>query len=96
MTAKRPLVVSVCSVIARRYLGLGCRQWTLALMQRYRDICHRFSVDFTLLWHRSHLGTEADRRLYRDDHLRTSQPRRNRVIAIVNQSTALLPVHSDL
>ena len=53
-----------CSVIAERYLGLGYSDEALALMQRYRDVCHRFSGDFTLLWHNSHLGSEADRRFY--------------------------------
>nr|WP_242479602.1 hypothetical protein [Lamprobacter modestohalophilus] len=54
-----------CSVIAERYLGLGYSDQALALMQRYRDTCQRFAGDFTLLWHNSHLGSEADRRFYR-------------------------------
>lgn len=61
---ERPLIVMECSVIAERYLGLGYSDEALALMQRYRDVCHRFSGDFTLLWHNSHLGSEADRRFY--------------------------------
>ncbi|MEA1048987.1 hypothetical protein U5801_04060 [Lamprobacter modestohalophilus] len=61
---ERPLIVMECSVIAERYLGLGYSDQALALMQRYRDICHRFGGDFTLLWHNSHLGTGADRRFY--------------------------------
>jgi|AACY02.3.fsa_nt_gi hypothetical protein len=34
-------------------------------MRRYRDTCHRLNGDFVLLWHNSHLDTEADRRFYR-------------------------------
>lgn len=49
-----------CSVITKRYQGLGYSDQALALMQQYRDTCHRFSGDFTLLWHNSQLGSEAD------------------------------------
>ena len=48
---ERPLIVMECSVIAERYLGLGYSEQALALMQGYRDTCHRFGGDFTLLWH---------------------------------------------
>ena len=58
------MIVLECSVIAGRYLGLGYSDEALALMQGYRDTCHRVGGDFTLLWHNSHLGTEADRRFY--------------------------------
>ncbi|WP_201220474.1 polysaccharide deacetylase family protein, partial [Halochromatium roseum] len=61
---ERPLIVMECSVIAERYLGLGYSDQALALMQHYRDTCHRFGGDFTLLWHNSHLGSGADRRFY--------------------------------
>ena len=61
---ERPLILMECSVIAERYLDLGYSDEALALMQRYRDICHRLKGDFTLLWHNSHLGSEADRRFY--------------------------------
>ena len=44
-----PLIVMECSVIAERYLGLGYSDQALALMQGYRDTCHRFGGDFTLL-----------------------------------------------
>lgn len=61
---ERPLILMECSVIAERYLGLGYSDEALAMMQGYRDICHRLGGDFTLLWHNSHLGSEADRRFY--------------------------------
>jgi hypothetical protein len=50
-----------CSVIAERYLGLGYSDQAMALMQGYRDICHRFGGDFTLLWHNTHFSQGADR-----------------------------------
>jgi len=62
---ERPLIVMECSVIAERYLGLGYSDEAQALMQHYCDTCHRVGGDFTLLWHNSHLGSEADRRFYR-------------------------------
>jgi hypothetical protein len=55
-----------CSVIADRYLALGYSDKALQLMQRLRDTCHHFSGDFTLLWHNSHLESEADRHFYRE------------------------------
>ena len=61
---ERPLIVMECSVIAERYLGLGYSDQALALMQGYRDTCHRFGGDFTLLWHSSHFGNATDRRFY--------------------------------
>jgi hypothetical protein len=38
---QRPLIVMECSVIAERYLGLGYSDEALAMMQGYRDTCHR-------------------------------------------------------
>ena len=61
---ERPLIVMECSVIAERYLGLGYSDQALALMQGYRDTCHRFGGDFTLLWHNAHFSHEADKRFY--------------------------------
>ena len=58
------MIVLECSVIAERYLGLGYSEQALALMLGYRDTCHRFKGDFTLLWHNSHFSQEADWRFY--------------------------------
>ncbi len=63
---QRPLVLMECSVTAKRYLGLGHTDEALALMKSYKDVCHRFQGDFTLLWHNSQLLTAADRRFYRE------------------------------
>jgi peptidoglycan/xylan/chitin deacetylase (PgdA/CDA1 family) len=63
---ERPLILMECSVIASRYMGMGYSDEALALMKRYRDICHRFGGSFTLLWHNSHFNCEADRRFYQE------------------------------
>ena len=62
---ERPLIVMECSVIAERYMALGYSDEALALMEGYRDACHRFGGDFTMLWHNSHLESAADQRFYR-------------------------------
>jgi hypothetical protein len=62
---ERPLIVMECSVIAKQYMALGYSDDAVALMEYYRDICYRFAANFTLLWHNSHLDSEADRRFYR-------------------------------
>ncbi len=61
---ERPLIIMERTVIAAHYLGLGNGDEALNLMQKYRDICHRFGGDFTLLWHNSHLNQENEKRLY--------------------------------
>jgi hypothetical protein len=61
---ERPLIVMECSVIAERYLGLGYSDEALRLMQYYRDLCRKFGGNFTLLWHNSHFGCDADRAFY--------------------------------
>jgi len=63
---QRPLIVMECSVIAERYLGLGYSDEALALMQGYRDTCHRLGGDFTLLWHNSQLENSGDAVFYRE------------------------------
>ena len=63
---ERPLILMECSVIAKRYMGLGYSDQALALMQGYWATCQRFGGDFTLLWHNSHLGNTADRRFYQE------------------------------
>ncbi|KAF0279732.1 MarR family transcriptional regulator [Spiribacter aquaticus] len=62
---ERPLIVMECSVIAKRYMALGYGDEALAVMERCRDISHRFGGNFTLLWHNSHLDSAADHRFFR-------------------------------
>jgi hypothetical protein len=61
---QRPLVLMECSVIAERYLGLGYSDEALEMMLGYRKTCQRVGGNFTLLWHNSHFGCEADQRFY--------------------------------
>ena len=61
---QRSLIVTECSVIADRYLGLGYSDAAQDLMQGSRDTCHRMGGQFGLLWHNSHFGNEADGRFY--------------------------------
>lgn len=61
---QRPLIVMECSVIDKRYMGLGYGYEALKLMKNYKRKCNRLGGDFTLLWHNSHLMTEDDQKLY--------------------------------
>jgi len=61
---QRPLILMECSVIAKRYLGLGYSDKALWLMLEYRERCRQMGGNFTLLWHNSHFGNEEDKRFY--------------------------------
>jgi peptidoglycan/xylan/chitin deacetylase (PgdA/CDA1 family) len=63
---ERPLIIMECSVLSERYMGLGYSDMTLTLMRSYKETCHRFSGDFTLLWHNSYFGNQEARRFYRE------------------------------
>ncbi len=63
---QRPLVVMENAVIDTINMGLGHGHRALAEMRRYKEICRRFDGDFTLLWHNSSFGCEADRHMYCD------------------------------
>ena len=62
---ERPLIVMECSVIAKRYMGMGYSDDALELMLSYKETCRRFGGTFTLLWHNSHLGQDEDKQFYR-------------------------------
>lgn len=61
---QKPLVAMECSVISKRYLGLGYGAESLALFQRLKKRCQAVGGQFTLLWHNSHLTTVEDRHFY--------------------------------
>ncbi len=61
---ERPLIVMESTVLEDHYLGMGYTDEALALMQRYRSICHQFGGDFTILWHNSHLAHAKQREFY--------------------------------
>lgn len=61
---QKPLVLMECSVLGEQYMGQEYNDDTLQLMLNYKDVCQRFSGEFTLLWHNSHFGTENDKAYY--------------------------------
>ena len=63
---QRPLVVMECSVVDKRYQGLGYSDQALELMRYYKQVCHRFAGDFTLLWHNSNFTNSDDKRFYQE------------------------------
>lgn len=63
---QRPLVVMENAVMDKANMGLGHGAEALATMQRYKRLCGRFDGDFTLLWHNSSFGDQADQAIYSD------------------------------
>ena len=60
----RPLVAMECTVIARRYLGLGDGEQAFARFKALKDACRAVRGRFTLLWHNSHLESARHKSLY--------------------------------
>jgi hypothetical protein len=60
----RPLIMMECSVIAQRYMGLGYGDDARALAFELKDKCRKYGGVFTLLWHNSHLSSQADKDFY--------------------------------
>lgn len=60
----RPLVLMECSLIEKRYLGLGTSQSALDKALALKDACRRVGGTFTLLWHNSSLRTVDYKTLY--------------------------------
>jgi hypothetical protein len=67
---QRPLIVMECSIIADRYLGLGCGPAALGYMLQLKQRCRAVDGQFTLLWHNNHFKNAEDRELYRQVVLR--------------------------
>lgn len=61
---ERPLIAMEGSVISERYMNYGYSDKALAIFIGLKKKCQRYSGDFTLLWHNSHLLTPEDKRLY--------------------------------
>jgi hypothetical protein len=61
---QRPLILMEVSVIADRYMGLGYTDDAIAVMMSMKQRVLAFGGDFTLLWHNSHLTTEADKSIF--------------------------------
>ncbi|WP_019673910.1 polysaccharide deacetylase family protein [Psychrobacter lutiphocae] len=61
----RPLIAMECSVIDKRYLGLGYTQGSLDKFMQLKDTCKRIKGCFTLLWHNSHFQYDGDKYIYK-------------------------------
>lgn len=59
---QRPLVVMESTIIEDALLGYSDE--ALDLMQRYKQICHQFKGNFTLLWHNSYFENQAAKEMY--------------------------------
>jgi hypothetical protein len=52
---ERPLIAMECSIIDKRYMGLGTGEAALEIFLSLKRTCQQFDGDFTLLWHNSRL-----------------------------------------
>ena len=60
----RPLIVMECSVFSKVYAGLPTEK-AMDTMMAMKDRCIAVGGQFTLLWHNSSFGSEADHYVYR-------------------------------
>jgi hypothetical protein len=61
---QRPLVVMESTIIGNGGALSYSDEEALYLMQRYKQICHQFDGDFTLLWHNSYFENIAAKEIY--------------------------------
>jgi hypothetical protein len=61
----RPLVAMDCTVMARRYLGLGSTEAAFLKFQELKNKCRAVGGVFTLLWHNSSFNAAEDFYIYR-------------------------------
>lgn len=60
----RPLVAMECTVLAKRYLGLGATPAAFDVFSGLKQACRRVGGEFSLLWHNSSLFSAAEREIY--------------------------------
>jgi hypothetical protein len=60
----RPLIVMECTVIAKRYLGLGYSPEAENKFISLKNTCRQVGGCFTLLWHNSQFCNQADYEIY--------------------------------
>lgn len=60
----RPLIAMECTVMAKRYLGLGVSDAAHAMFTMLKERCRRVEGSFVLLWHNSYLFQPEERALY--------------------------------
>jgi hypothetical protein len=61
---QRPLIVMECTVIAKRYLGLGYSEQALEKMHTLKKSCYAVGGQFSILWHNSHFECDDDIKFY--------------------------------
>jgi len=62
--SERPLLAMEVSLIAPEYMGLTDSEVALSRISEIKEVCRRFSGDFTLLWHNDRLTTPSLKNLY--------------------------------
>lgn len=60
----RPLIAMECTVMAPHYMGLGTGEAAAAKFKQLKDACRAVGGCFTLLWHNTQFGSQAERELY--------------------------------
>ena len=61
---QQPLVLMECTVMAKRYMGLGQSDKALQYMQSLKKTCEDYGGDFTLLWHNTEVSNPHVREIY--------------------------------
>lgn len=54
---QRPLVVMECSIIDKKYMGLGLSKKAFSKVQELKNKCYEYNGNFTILWHNSYFMT---------------------------------------
>jgi len=60
----RPLIAMECTIIAKRYMGLGTGDASYEKFIQLKEACRSVKGCFTLLWHNSGLDTHESKELY--------------------------------
>ena len=60
----RPLVAMECTVMDKRYLGLGNGEAALEKFKQLKNACRKVGGNFTTLWHNSVFNNPQNRELY--------------------------------
>ena len=61
---QRPLICMECSVMAKRYMGLGHSEEAYSTMHKLKARALAFGGDFTLLWHNNQFNSGKDKLLF--------------------------------
>lgn len=61
---QRPLINMECTVISSDYESLGYSEHALERFIYFKNVSHKYSGSYTLLWHNTHFGTVMDDYFY--------------------------------